>query len=357
VAEQRATSAARVGVVGTGWWATAAHLPALERNPDAVVAGLADPDEANLRAAAERFGPTEAFGSVEALLAGVELDALIVATPHATHHEIARVSLEAGLHVLVEKPFVLVPEHGRELIALAAERGREIVVGYPWHYNRQALALRDAIRAGALGELEFVSCLFASTVRDLYRGNPGAYKEVFPLNVPKASSFSDRGLAGGGQGQWQLTHSAALLLWLTGLRPRAVTAFVADFELPVDLADSVAVAFDGGAIGTLGTTGSVTHGRDELLEYRIFGATGHLLFDVNEGRAVVHDGAGATHELPPLEPAARYPEAAPADNLVDIVLGRGVNGSPADVGLQVVELLAAMYASARDGSPVDVGAA
>jgi predicted dehydrogenase len=345
---------ARVGVVGTGWWATAAHLPALARNQDALIAGIADPDAANLRAAADAFSIRHAFPSAEELVANVELDALIVATPHATHYDITRLALEAGLHVLVEKPFVLHPAHGHGLVALARDRHCEIVVGYPWHYNRQVLALRDAISGGSIGRVEFVACLFASVVRELYRGNPTAYADVFPLNVPKSSSFSDPSVSGGGQGQWQLTHSAALLFWLTGLRPHSVAALVENFELPVDLADSVAVSFEGGAIGTLGTTGSVTYGRDEILEYRIFGDAGHVLFDATAGVATVHNRDGGTHRLPALEQADRYPESAPADNLVDIVLGRGGSGSPAEIGVLVVELLAAMYASAREQRIIEI---
>jgi predicted dehydrogenase len=343
-------------VVGTGWWATAAHLPALARNPDAVIAGLADTDPENLLAAADRFDVASAFPSVGELLSSVELDALIIATPHATHYEVARAALEAGLHVLVEKPFVLEPAHGQELIDIAGARSLEIVVGYPWHYNRQVLALRDAISGGAIGEVEHVVCLLASTVRELYRGNPVAYSELFPLNVPKVTSFVDPAVAGGGQGQWQVTHSAALLFWLTGLRPRSVAAFTANFELPVDLADAVAVAFDGGAVGTIASTGSVTHGREEILEYRIFGETGHVVFDVNTAHALVHDRNGGERRLPSLDPARRYPEDAPANNLVDIVLGRDTTGSPPEVGLLVVRFLAAMYASGHERRVVDLPA-
>jgi predicted dehydrogenase len=316
--------------------------------------GLADPDEENLRVAAGRFGVAAQFPSVGELIAGTELDALVVATPHATHYELTRTALEAGLHVLVEKPFVLEPTHGRELVELARARGLEVVVGYPWHYNRQVLALRDTIAAGAIGELEHTSCLFASTVRELYRGNPAAYSDLYPLNVPKVSTFADPSVAGGGQGQWQVTHSAALLFWLTGLRPRSVAAFTASFELPVDLADSIAVAFTGGAVGTIASTGSVTYGRQEILEFRIFGEGGHVVFDVNDGNAVVYDRSGGEQQLAPPEPADRYPERAPADNLVDIVLNRDVSRSPAEVGLLVVDFLAAMYASARERRVVDL---
>jgi predicted dehydrogenase len=167
--------------------------------------------------------------------------------------------------------------------------------------------------------------------------------------APQASTYSDPAIAGGGQAQTQLTHAAALLLWLTGLAPESVVAFTEEFELDVDLADVAAVRFRGGALGSLSSVGSVLPGHDELLELRLFGRDGHVVFDPNAGVASIHDRNGR-EELPAPEPAERYPHWAPADNLVDVVLGRAVNGSPAEVGLATVALLDAIYRSAAEGS-------
>ena len=239
---------------------------------------------------------------------------------------------------------------------LARTVGRELIVGYPWHYNPQALALRDAIAEGSIGPVESASVLFASTVRELYRGRPEPYRDVlgYPLNAPGESTYSDPAIAGGGQGQTQLTHSAALLLWLTGLVPESVAAVTADFELAVDLADAVAVRFEGGAVASLASTGNVLPGQEEILELRLFGPDGHVVWDVNEGRASIHGHGGAITELDPLELAGRYPEAAPVGNLVGVALGREANGSPGEIGARTVALIDAMYRSSRTGSRVDV---
>src|SRR4051794_24973506 len=131
---------ARVGVVGCGWWATHAHLPALAANPDAETVALADPDEANRGAAARAFGVARTFASAEGMFDEVELDACVVAVPHVHHAPVARLALERGLHVLLEKPMTLRPEDGRHLVELARAQGVELVVGYPWHYNGHALS-------------------------------------------------------------------------------------------------------------------------------------------------------------------------------------------------------------------------
>jgi len=190
----------------------------------------------------------------------------------------------------------------------------------------------------------------------LYRGLGSAYNAALGYVGPQDETYSDPAIAGGGQGQTQLTHSAALLFWLTGLRPIRISAFCESFELAVDLCDSVAVRFDGGAIGTVGSTGSIPAGHPEALEYRLFGTEGYLRFDVMQGLAVVHGADGAVEEVPPLELADRYPQYAPATNLVDVVLGRGENESPAEIGQLTVNFLDAMYRSAAAGGiPIEIG--
>jgi predicted dehydrogenase len=351
---------ARIGVIGCGWWATRAHLPALQANPDAVIAGIADPDPENRARAAERFAvPADrVYADADEMLAKAELDAAIVAVPHDLHASLARAVLDHGLHLLLEKPMTIRPPDARALAALARERSVELIIGYPWHYNRQVLAVRDAIADGRIGTIEYVSCQFASIVRELYRGNPEPYRDVlgYSVNPPGLKTYADPEIAGGGQGQTQVTHSAALLFLITGLRPVSVAAMTEQFELAVDLADAVVTRFDNGAVGSLGSTGSVLPGHDEILEYRIFGSDGHILFDVNEGVAVIHGLRGEVHRLPGLPAEERYPDWAPADNLVDIVLGRGANGSPASLGVLTVEFVDAIYRAAREARTVRVGA-
>jgi predicted dehydrogenase len=316
-----------------------------------------DPNRTALARACELYGVTNGFSSVEELLDGVELEAVVIAIPHAFHFEAARAALEHGVHVLLEKPMVLEPEHARILADEAQRRGLTLVIGYPWHYNRQVLAARSAIAAGEIGRIEFVSCLFASVVRELYRGNPGAYDELFAFSsaaVPGTATYSDPAIAGGGQGQTQVTHAAALLFWLTGLRPTHVAAYVESFELDVDLCDAVGIRFAGGALGTLASTGSVLPAQEEVLEYRIFGQEGHVLFSVNEGRCAIHRADGTVTALPELSPEDRYPEAAPVDNLVAVIRGEQENGSPPDVGVLTVEFLNAMYRSAESAAFVTV---
>lgn len=349
---------ARIGIIGTGWWATYAHLPSLTQYPDAEVVAIADPDAARLEQAADAFDVARRHTDYRAMLDGERLDGVIVATPHATHHEIAREVLSRGLGLMLEKPMVLRAAEARELCALAAEKGAPLVVGYPYHFIPQHQALKERIAAGRLGQLQLVDNLFASMVLEYYRANPLAYEKVFGWEVtgPLSNTYSDPRVAGGGQGHLQVTHSAALLLWLTGLRAAEVAAFMERFDVHVDLCDAISVRFAGGAVGTLASTGGIPtrQAGHQQLEYRLYGSEGYALLDPMAGTCAIHYNDGSSETLDPTPEAARYPREATSRHLADILLGRAENRSDGDVGLRTVEVLEAAYRSADEGRIVRV---
>jgi predicted dehydrogenase len=262
--------------------------------------------------------------------------------------------------VLVEKPMVVDPADGRRLLALAREHDARLLVGYTYEHTAHAIRLREQIAAGRIGRVEHVSCTMASIARDLYAGRPETYVDGsigFEMTeTPNAATYSTPG-AGGGQAQSQLTHAAALALHLSGLAPRRVSAVMADFGLPVDLADVLALEFEGGAIGTLDSTGAVLPNQAEILQCRIFGDAGHVQLDAIEGRASIHGPGGAVEQLEPLSEEGRYPTGAPVRNLIGVVRGEEPNRAPGALGQQVVELLDAALRAARERRTVDVDGA
>lgn len=350
--------AARIGIIGAGWWTTYAHLPSLVAYPDATIVALADPNAERLAGAGDAFDIARRHTDYRAMLDGERLDGVIVATPHATHYTIAREVLGRGLGLMLEKPMVLRAREARELCALAREHGAPLVVGYPYHFVPQHATLRERIAAGALGQLQLVDTLFASMVLEYYRANPLAYAKVFDWEVtgPLANTYSDPGVAGGGQGHLQVTHSAALLLWLTGLRAVEVAAFMERFDVRVDLCDALSARFAGGAVGTIASTGGIAAGQSahQQLEYRIYGSEGYALLDAMAGTCAIHRNDGAIENLEPTPDATRYPREATSRHLVDLLLGRVENQSDGEIGLRTVELLEAAYRSADEGRIVRV---
>lgn len=335
---------ARVGIIGAGWWSTYTHIPALLAHPQAQLVGLCDTNASRLKAAAAAYGIEPVYDQLDTMLDRADLDGVIIATPHATHAALAQACLERGLHVLLEKPMTLYASQARALVRLARTQGRELIIGYPWHFTPQALRAREMIQSQALGPVQYVSCSLTSSVAALLRGDEqAAFKDaIYPVHGPGAV-YSDPELSGGGQGHLQITHSAALLFFVTGLRVQHVLALMHNHGLPLDLVDVMAVAFEGGALGVIGGSGnSHNHRLDLVVRCQL----GGLDLDVVSQTLTIHPPNGNPTTFGPAVEPETYPRFATAHNLVDVILGEATNGSPAETGWRTVELLDAAYRSA-----------
>ncbi len=350
---------ARIGLIGAGWWATYAHLPSLLSYPRAEVVSIADPSSERLALAATHFGISNQFADYRDMLDRGDLDGVVVATPHSTHRDVARDVLTRGLPLMLEKPMVLRARDARELQRLAEQQRVPLIIGYPYHFVEQHAILRDRIASGALGTIQLTHSLFASMVLEYYRANPQAYADVFKWQVsgPQPNTYSDPAIAGGGHGHLQVTHSAALLLWLTNLRPGQVAAFMEGFGLDVDLCDAISVRFAGGAVGTLAGTGgiSVPQQPNSQLEIRLYGSDGYAWLDAMAGTCAIYYNNGSVERLEDVPADGRYPMAATSRHLVDLILEpERVNQSPAEIGARTVELLEAAYRSAAERRIINI---
>jgi predicted dehydrogenase len=159
----------RVGVVGLGYWG-----PNLARNFDALaeLAWICDADEGRLEAFASRYPQSSASPSYDDMLADDTLDAVVVATPVPTHYDLARQALEAGKHVLVEKPPAMRAEEMDELVALAEKHDLVCMPGHLLLYHPGVQKLKELVDAGALGE---VLCVYGNRVNlGIVRSNENA---------------------------------------------------------------------------------------------------------------------------------------------------------------------------------------
>lgn len=145
----------RIGLIGYGYWG-----PNLARNfhylPEAWLVACADSDPARVQEAARLYPLKQATTDYRAVIANPTLDAVVIATPVRSHYEIARAALEAGKHVLVEKPLAMSSHEARELIELARRCQRVLMVGHTFEYNPAVWKIKELLAAGALGQLFYV---------------------------------------------------------------------------------------------------------------------------------------------------------------------------------------------------------
>jgi predicted dehydrogenase len=145
----------RWGILATGGIAGAFASDLRTAGRELVAVGSRSQESAD--AFATRFDIPRAHASYEALVADPEVDIIYVSTPHPMHHDNARLALEAGKHVLVEKAFTLNRAEAEDLQRLGAERGLLVMEAMWTRYLPHMIRIREIIAAGTLGEIRAVS--------------------------------------------------------------------------------------------------------------------------------------------------------------------------------------------------------
>jgi predicted dehydrogenase len=148
----------RCAIVGAGLVVGDLHLPALRGLPQVEVAAVCETDPLRARRFQDRILGSRVYASLDELLSGSDrIDFVDIATPAQTHFELARQALEAGLHVLIEKPLALTAKQGAELAALARARGRKLCVLQTYRFRTPMLRADAALSAGTLGTLSKIN--------------------------------------------------------------------------------------------------------------------------------------------------------------------------------------------------------
>ncbi len=142
-----------IGLIGCGHWGRNIVRNLVDLNVPVVVH---DVSPAAIEWLKDTYPSVEVAGSMDELLRDRRIDAAMVATPAATHAELARRVLEAGRDVFVEKPMALTVGEGRALCELAERRGRILMVGHLLEYHPAIRRLVDLVRTGELGKIYYI---------------------------------------------------------------------------------------------------------------------------------------------------------------------------------------------------------
>lgn len=144
----------RVAVIGYGLGGSAFHAPVITAVPGLTVAAVVTGDRERSAAAAARYPGAQVVPDPDRVWAmAPELDVAVIATPNRTHAPLALAALDAGLHVVVDKPLAATADEGRRLIDAARARGRILTVYQNRRWDGDFLTLRRLVEEGALGKV------------------------------------------------------------------------------------------------------------------------------------------------------------------------------------------------------------
>jgi predicted dehydrogenase len=341
----------RLGVIGAGAWAVFAHIPGFLKRPEVEPWIVNRRDQGQLTDIQARFGFRHATTDWREVIAA-KPDIVALTGPVHLRAEQALAALDAGIHVLAEKPFTVDPADAWAIDRRAGERGLHLVLCYA--YNEMGLSeagYRLIHGNDGIGPIETVSVQMSTIVRGLLTVGT-TYLGDADVPLPQLATWSDPSISGGGYGQAQLTHALGLVLRLVPrLQPARIGAFTSGPGATVELHDALIVRFEDGVIASISGSSLPpdTFGNEHQLTIRVTGRDGQVMLDMAPRRVVRSKGqALVSAELSDDDVLWSFDRVT--DRLVDLVLGRTTeNPSPGDLGARVVEILDAMYRSAASG--------
>jgi predicted dehydrogenase len=341
----------RVGIIGLGIGRS--HIEGWRQHPQVDVVAVADADAQRLDQVGDQYDIATRYTSAEKMLAVERFDVVSICTPNKFHKALAIAAFEAGSHVLCEKPMAMNAEEGRAMLAAAKRAGRRLMINFSYRFSAASRGLKTQVDSGLFGDF-----YFGRTVWHRRRGMPGF-----------GGWFGTKALAGGGPLIDLGVHRLDLALWLMGYpKPTWVMGSTYD-PIARRLADAAGktydvedlaaafIRFENGATLVVEASWAANIQEAELMETRLLGTKAGLLQkNLNEGYQfdahVYTEQNGAQFDMHLHPPAA--PAKSGMHDYAQAILTDTPHPASGEEGLVVMELLDAIYESARSGAPVQL---
>ena len=311
-----------------------------------LVAGALDVDAEKGRAYAQRLGVAadRAYGDWREMLEGERgredrVDLVTVATPNSTHFEITKAFLEAGFHVLCEKPMTMTVEEGEEIVRVARATGRICAVNYCYSAYPMVREMRHMVATGQVGKVRLVVTNFShghhgdATDAD----NPRVRWRYDPAMAGVSGQFADCGI-----------HALHMASFIVGDQVDKVSADFASTIPSRVLEDDAMVNFrmSGGTVGRLWTS-SVAIGRQHGFDIQVFGETGGMRWASEQPNQVFYTPVGGRTQIMEKGESGLSDEAA---RLSRVAIAHP-EGFPLAVANIYVDLAAAIRGEAHGALP------
>lgn len=282
-----------IGIIGCGKIAQVRHMPEYAENPHAKLVGFYDLNTQRAAELAEKYGAA-ACGSVEELLADPRIQAVSVCAANFAHAELTIAALNAGKHVLCEKPMATTLEDCEKMVAAAKKNGKFLMIGHNQRLAKGHVVAKELIDSGLIGRIVTFRTTFGHGGPETWSVDPGKSVWFFDKTRSGMGAMADLGI-----------HKTDLIQFLTGQRVVRTTARVLTLDKRdaggnlIGVDDNAVCIYElsGGAFGTM--TASWTHygaednstvlyGTDGIM--RIYDDPAHtIVVKLNSGEEKVYD--------------------------------------------------------------------
>ena len=339
----------RIAISGAGAITERAHIPALRSVADAQIIALQSRTADKAERVARAIWPDHAlrpkvYSDFDEMLARERPDAVGIFTPNNLHCEFTVKALNAGAHVLVEKPMAVTAAEARTMVETAAKTRRVLMVAMQRRFGGVERAIKDALASGAIGTPHFIRAR-------LSHGGP-------ELWAPGQNWFTTASEAGGGAMLDLGVHVADLAIWFMG-EVDSVSGQVGTLARQIEVDDTGAMIlhFKSGALGVVEASWS---SRPPLSAIEIYGTEGRVMagYPRNDVSILKADGSPAPgfsrdEVMSRFEPRDLLaPSRELAANFIGAIQGRVKPSPDGNDGLRAVEAIEACYRSSRSGSRI-----
>ena len=331
----------RVGVIGAGAIAQECHLPGYARDARAQLVAFADPTRARHTEVQARFAATTGYTDYKQMLRDESLDVVSVCTPNAYHAAMTVAALEAGCHVLCEKPIATTLKEADRMIAAARSARRKLMIGFTHRLFSGPLQCKALLREKAIGKPFMIRVRFA-------------HEGPMP-DWAKSGWFYNRKLSAGGALLDMGIHAIDLCHWLIGpiesLNAQAGTLVK---RIEVDDNALLQLQFRNGAYGSIEVGWTSKPG---FSGFEIYGTKGTLLCDYERGLQVCEgtqrpDGTSDVRWRMLDKHPTRGGWTTEIGYWLDVLTGKERLTMTGRTGRQALEVALAAYQSSRNGRRV-----
>ena len=264
----------RYAVYGAGWIAQEDFMPGIEHTGNSVMTAIVTGDQEKARELARKYGIEHVtdYDGYDALLRSGHIDAVYMANPNSQHRGPVVKALEAGIHVLCEKPMAPTEEDCRAMIAASEKTGAKLMIAYRLHFDEATVEALETVRSGTIGEPRIFSSVFTQQIS---AENSRASAENWSGPLPDMGPYPINAVR-------QLFQA----------EPTEVFAFCENNGEPrfeeIEEMMTVILRFPNARLGAF----TVSYGANPMGQYRVVGTKGDL--EVTPGYTY---GAGLTHKL------------------------------------------------------------
>lgn len=336
----------RVGVIGVGGIASAQHLPHWHSCPHTEVVAMADVDPVVLSRISEQYGVKRTFYDWRELIDCDDLDIVDIVTPNRFHHPMTMAALEAGKHVLCEKPIATNAVEAQQMADLSHKVGRLLMVNHVFRFSRSLEQLAALSSEGELGNVYYMRAIWNRRRR-----------------VPSRPTFIKKELSAGGPLLDLGVHLLDLACWMIRFRPvERVSGTVGRFlagqkhlsgewgewsHENFDVEDFAAamVHFEGGATLSMEVSWLLFQQQAETRTLHVFGDKGGLHWP--DG-VVCSERNKIPYDLKLFDDQQEYPFRESIHRFADAIVAGRPSPIPPEHGVEVMKILDALYKSSAE---------